>query len=112
MKKALNILVVVVMMLCLTAGAVFAEDETAAATAAASNAVTNTKAITAAATICLVAGIGAIAMTLAIRKTAESISRQPEAGSQLQSSMMLGLVFIETAIIYALIIAILIIFVL
>ena len=94
MKKALNILVVVVMMLCLTAGAVFAEDETAAAT------------------IGLVAGIGAIAMTLAIRKTAESISRQPEAGSQLQSSMMLGLVFIETAIIYALIIAILIIFVL
>ena len=112
MKKALNILVVVVMMLCLTAGAVFAEDETAAAAAAASNAVTTTKAITAAATICLVAGIGAIAMTLAIRKTAESISRQPEAGSQLQSSMMLGLVFIETAIIYALIIAILIIFVL
>ncbi len=112
MKKALNILVVVVMMLCLTAGAVFAEDETAAATAAASNAVTTTKAITAAATIGLVAGIGAIAMTLAIRKTAESISRQPEAGSQLQSSMMLGLVFIETAIIYALIIAILIIFVL
>ncbi len=111
MKKALNILVVVVMMLCLTAGAVFAEDETAAA-AAASNAVTTTKAITAAATIGLVAGIGAIAMTLAIRKTAESISRQPEAGSQLQSSMMLGLVFIETAIIYALIIAILIIFVL
>ena len=112
MKKALNILVVVVMMLCLTAGAVFAEDETAAATAAASNAVTTTKAITAAAPIGLVAGIGAIAMTLAIRKTAESISRQPEAGSQLQSSMMLGLVFIETAIIYALIIAILIIFVL
>ncbi len=112
MKKALNILVVVVMMLCLTAGAVFAEDETAAATAAASNAVTTTKAITAAATIGLVAGIGAIAMTLAIRKTAESISRQPEAGSQLQSTMMLGLVFIETAIIYALIIAILIIFVL
>ena len=112
MKKALNILVVVVMMLCLTVGAVFAEDETAAATAAASNAVTTTKAITAAATIGLVAGIGAIAMTLAIRKTAESISRQPEAGSQLQSSMMLGLVFIETAIIYALIIAILIIFVL
>ena len=111
MKKALNILVVVVMMLCLTAGAVFAEDETAAA-AAASNAVTTTKAITAAATIALVAGIGAIAMTLAIRKTAESISRQPEAGSQLQSTMMLGLVFIETAIIYALIIAILIIFVL
>ena len=37
---------------------------------------------------------------------------QPEATSQIRSGMMLGLVFIETAIIYALIVAILIIFVL
>ena len=38
--------------------------------------------------------------------------RQPEAAGKINSAMMLGLVFIETAIIYALIIAILIIFVL
>ena len=45
-------------------------------------------------------------------KSAEGISRQPEAADKIRAGMMLGLVFIETAIIYALIVAILIIFVL
>ena len=51
-------------------------------------------------------------MAIAIAKSSESMARQPEAASKINSAMMLGLVFIETAIIYALIIAILIIFVL
>ena len=51
-------------------------------------------------------------MAIAIGKSAEGMSRQPEASGSIRSSMMLGLVFIETAIIYALIVAILIIFVL
>ena len=55
---------------------------------------------------------GAIAMGIAVSKTNESIARQPEAKADIRSSMMLGLVFIETAIIYALIVAILLIFVL
>ena len=55
--------------------------------------------------------IGAF-VAIAIGKSAEGMSRQPEASGSIRSSMMLGLVFIETAIIYALIVAILIIFVL
>ena len=55
---------------------------------------------------------GAISMGIAIAKSSEGISRQPEASDSIRTSMMLGLVFIETAIIYALIVAILIIFVL
>ncbi|MFR3310209.1 MAG: ATP synthase F0 subunit C [Christensenellales bacterium] len=51
-------------------------------------------------------------MATAISKSNESIARQPEASGSIRSSLMLGLVFIETAIIYALIVAILIIFVL
>ena len=51
-------------------------------------------------------------MALAICKSADGMSRQPEASGSIRSAMMLGLVFIETAIIYALIVAILIIFVL
>lgn len=58
------------------------------------------------------AAAGAIGMAIAIAKSNESIARQPEAKNDIRSGMMLGLVFIETAIIYALIIAILIIFVL
>jgi len=44
-------------------------------------------------------------------KAVEGISRQPEAEDKIRTTMMLGLVFVETAIIYALIVAILIIFV-
>ena len=58
------------------------------------------------------AAAGAIAMAMTIGKATEGMARQPEAGSDIRSSMMLGLIFIETAIIYALIVAILIIFVL
>lgn len=69
-------------------------------------------AIAAAVAIGVVAAAGAIAMGITISKSNESIARQPEAKNDIRSSMMLGLVFIETAIIYALIVAILIIFVL
>ena len=60
----------------------------------------------------LAAAAGAIGMGIAVAKTSEATARQPEAEGKLRSSLMLGLVFIETAIIYALIVAILIIFVL
>ncbi len=55
---------------------------------------------------------GAIGMALSIDKSTESIARQPEAAGSIRTAMMLGLVFIETVVIYALIVAILIIFVL
>ena len=60
----------------------------------------------------LAAGAGALGMGIAVGKSCEGISRQPEATGQIRTSLMLGLVFIETAIIYALIVAILVIFVL
>ena len=50
-------------------------------------------------------------MGLAISRSAEGISRQPEASGKIQGMLMLGLVFIETAIIYALVVSILIVFV-
>ncbi len=73
---------------------------------------TGAKAIAAGISIGLAALGGAVAMGIAIAKTSEGIARQPEAEGKLRTTLMLGLVFIETAIIYALIIAILIIFVL
>ena len=89
------------------AGADAAEAEAAAAADP-----TGAKAIAAAIVVGIVAAAGAIGMALAIRKSTESMARQPEAADKINSAMMLGLVFIETAIIYALIVAILIIFVL
>jgi len=55
---------------------------------------------------------GALAMAIAIAKSVEGISRQPDAEDKIRTTLMLGLVFIETAIIYALIITIIIVFVL
>jgi len=72
---------------------------------------TGPKALAAAIAVGLAAAAGAIAMGIAIAKSAEGISRQPEAEGSIRTTLMLGLVFIETAIIYALIVAILIIFV-
>ena len=70
-----------------------------------------TKAIAAAIVVGIAAAAGAIAMGFAISKSVDGIARQPEADGKIRTSLMLGLVFIETAIIYALIVAILIIFV-
>ena len=70
------------------------------------------KAISAAIIIGAAASAGAVAMTHAIAKGSEGIARQPEAAGDIRTNTMLGLVFIETAIIYALIVAILVIFVL
>ena len=55
---------------------------------------------------------GALGMAHSVAKAANNMAEQPEAAGQIRTSMMMGLVFIETVIIYALIIAILIIFVL
>ena len=74
--------------------------------------VIHSKAFASAITIAVVAGLGALSMGLVIWKTIEGIARQPEAEGKIRTAMMLGLVFVETAIIYALIVAILIIFVL
>lgn len=79
---------------------------------AAASSVVGQKAYAAAIAIALAAAFGAIAMGMTISKSAEGVSKQPEASGKIQTIMMLGLVFIETAIIYALIVAILIIFVL
>ena len=73
---------------------------------------TKVKAIAAAALIAVAAAAGAIAMSVAIKSGSDGIARQPESAGNIRTNVMLGLVFIETAIIYALIVAILVIFVL
>ena len=66
----------------------------------------------AAAIAILVAGAAAIGMGIAIAKALEGIARQPEADKKISKTLILGLVFLETCVIYALVVAILIIFVL
>ena len=68
------------------------------------------KALAAAIAIAIPAAIGALAMGIATSKSVEGISRQPEASGKIQSLWMLGMVFVETAVIYALVVTILIVF--
>lgn len=94
---------------------VMADNESEAAVtteAAAEDNSTGMKAVGAGIAIGIAAGLGALGMGLAVAKSNEGIARQPEAAGTIRGSMILGIVFIETAIIYALVVTILIIFVL
>ena len=112
------ILMLVIMVMALAVPVLAANQSEPAATAA-TEAVeatqdngTTAKAIAAAVAIGLAAAGGAIAMGMVAGKSAEGIARQPEAQDKIRTTLMLSLVFIETAIIYALLVVILIIFVL
>ena len=70
------------------------------------------KAVAVGVAIGLAAAGGAVGMGIVGGKAADGISRQPEMEGKIRTTMMLNLVFIETAIIYALLAVILIIFVL
>lgn len=57
------------------------------------------KAVATGIAIGLAAAGGAVGMGIAAGKSVEGIARQPEAESKIRTTLMLGLVFIETAII-------------
>ena len=116
--KRFTILAAVLAMLFAMSVPAFAADDDAnliatetTTTAAADNS-TGMKAVGAGIAISMAAGLGALGMGIAVGKSGEAIGRQPEASGKIQGQLMLGLVFIETAIIYALIVCILVIFVL
>ena len=121
-KKALSALLVMLMLTFAVAMPAFAAgpDAQPAETAASQSAeaaqaegmTTAGKAIACAVAVGIAAAGGAVGMGILGAKSSESIARQPEAEGKIRTSMMLTLVFIETAIIYALLVAILIIFVL
>ena len=119
MKRLCTILTMLTM-LCLLAVPALAAGETADAPQTVAeveeeseeNRVKTQKAWTAAILIGIASFGGALGMAGTIAKATSNIAEQPEAAGQIRTSMMMGLVFIETVIIYALIVAILIIFVL
>lgn len=106
MKKLLLVIAIVCSLMCVSTP-VFAQDSTTNVVS-----VDSDKAKSAAFVVGISSACAAIAMGMAISKSTESISRQPEAEGPIRTALMLGLVFIETVVIYALIVAILVIFVL
>lgn len=119
MKRKLFALLMLTIVLFTLALPVYADTaDTAEPTAAAAqeveseNSLLGDKAIACGIAISFAAGLGALGMGIATGKSAEGISRQPEAENKIRTTFMLGIVFMETAIIYALLVVILIIFVL
>ena len=120
-KKIIAALFVIVAMLAMAIPA-FADGDSAAPAAdtaqtqqsesAQTDSSLGLKAVATGIAIGLAAAGGAVGMGIAVGKSVEGIARQPEAESKIRTTLMLGLVFIETAIIYALLVVILIIFVL
>ena len=118
-KRIPAFLMVMLVVLALTVPALAASASDAAPTAATTETeqtqqdnAAGSKSLAAGIAIGLAAAGGGIAMGVAVGKSTEGIARQPEAESKIRTTLMLGLVFIETAIIYALLVVILIIFVL
>ena len=115
-KKAFALLLCLVMaltaMFTVTAFADTEPADTTVQTEETADSGVSAKAIASGIAIGIAAAGGAIGMGMAIAKSAEGISRQPEAEGKIRTTMMLGLVFLETAVIYALLVVILIIFVL
>ena len=108
-KRLLTIVMLVAALMIFTVPALAAGAEDSAAMAGAT--ASSGKAIAAGIAIGLAAAGGAVGMGMAVAKSVDGISRQPEAEGKIRTTLMLGLVFVETAIIYALIVAILIVFV-
>ncbi|HIY27015.1 MAG TPA: ATP synthase F0 subunit C [Candidatus Acutalibacter pullistercoris] len=120
-KKLLLVLTIVTLLLSLLAVPALAAagDDTAPAgdTAAAQTVEDegNTigfKALAVGLAIGLAAAGGGVGMGIVGGKAADGMSRQPDMESKIRTSLMLTMVFIETAIIYALLVVILVIFVL
>ncbi len=119
-RLALALAIIIVLMGTIATIGVYAASQNSTGAAAAqteqvapeTDSTVGLKAIASGIAIGLAACGGGIGMGIIGGKAAEGISRQPEADGKIRTNFMLGLVFIETAIIYALLVVILIIFVL
>ena len=116
MKKfrRLSALLMLLTVLFIVAVPVFADGGAETAAAAAQTAAASTglgKGVGAGIAIGIAAGLGALGMGIATGRSSEAMARQPELKGDIRTTLILGIVFMETAIIYALIVAVLVIFV-
>lgn len=110
--KRLSALLMLLTVLFIIAVPVLADEgNTTAVAAEAKDSGVNGKGIGAGVAIGIAAGLGALGMGIATGRSSEAMSRQPELKGDIRTTLILGIVFMETAIIYALIVAVLVIFV-
>jgi F-type H+-transporting ATPase subunit c len=67
--------------------------------------------LTAGFALCFAAGLGALGQGRAIASAAEAIARNPSAAADIRGALILGLVLIESLVIYVLLISLMLFFV-
>ena len=82
-----------------------------AATSAVSGSVTQWAVFTAGFALAIAAAFGALAQGKAVSAAAEGIARNPGAADQIRGALLLGLVLIESLVIYVLLVSLIIFFV-
>jgi F-type H+-transporting ATPase subunit c len=109
MKKILTVMMIVLVFICLLAPVVFAQD--AKAVTASGDSSFKGMAVLAAALAIGIAAFGTgIAQGTALGKACEGAARNPGAANKIQTMLLIGLAMIESLCIYALIIAIAILY--
>lgn len=114
MKKIFMMMLVVVVVFCF-AGILFAS-ETGTQAQATGKATKDSVQFFAFTVLAAALGVGiaafgcGIGQGIAAAKAAEGLSRQPEAGGKIQTMLIIGLAFIESLTIYALVIGLILIF--
>jgi F-type H+-transporting ATPase subunit c len=98
-----------VMMLALVAAPVYAQGAAEPAAGGGMNWVV-ASIITAGFALCFAAGLGALGQGRAIAAAAEAIARNPSAAAEIRGVLILGLVLIESLVIYVLLISLILFF--
>lgn len=98
-----------VMMLALVSAPAYAQEAAAAATGSGMNWVV-TSILTAGFALAIAAGLGALGQGKAIASAAEAIARNPSAAGEIRGVLILGLVLIESLVIYVLLISLILFF--
>lgn len=115
LKKILMVILVVSVVFCFT-GILFASETSGAEVQAAGKATNHSVQFFAFTVLAAALGVGiaafgcGIGQGIATAKAAEGLSRQPEAGGKIQTMLIIGLAFIESLTIYALVVGLILIF--
>lgn len=102
---------VVTMVMMMAAGMLAPLYAQEAGAAAASSVVAQWSVITAGFALAIAAAFGAIGQGKAVSSAVEGIARNPGAAADIRGSLILGLVLIESLVIYALLISLIVLFV-
>ncbi len=110
-KRVYSTLGLIVAMLAVTAVPAFAQEPTGAAASAGAVTVAMWSIITAGVALGIAAFGGALGQGKAVAAAAEGIARNPSASGEIRGALILGLVLIESLVIYAFVVSLILLFI-